>query len=361
MKVAILGAGAGAVSAVVELGLQGHAIRLWNRREESLEPLRQNRGVDYSGVLGEGRADAEVWTTDLREAVAGAEALLVCLPTTAHESVARTLADQGLNDLPVVLNPGHTGGALAFREVFRRAGMAAPPVAEFSTLTYVARRPDQRSVSTTGVAGQVRVAALPGDEAAVEAALGLYPSALPAADVMTSGLANVNMVLHPPGAILGAAWVEATGGDFTFYVQGLTDGTGRVLRKLDEERLAVARAYDVTLPDLFHEMQAIGTIEPDTDPAEGVVSAIRAGKANSAIKAPDSLDHRYYREDFHYGLQPFLVFADIAGVDVPVARSLMALAEALLESAGTDTGRTAKSMGIDGKSRQQLIEMIRGS
>jgi len=360
MRVAIFGAGAGGVSAVVELGQRGHAVRLWNRREESLEPLRENRGVDYTGVLGEGRADAEAWTSDLKEAADGAEALLVCLPTTAHEGVARVLVEQGINHLPVVLNPGHTGGAMAFREVFRQSGMAPPAVAEFSTLTYVARRPDQRSVSITGVAGQVRIAALPGDEAAIEAATALYPSAAPAADVMTSGLANVNMVLHPPGAILSAAWAEATGGDFTFYVQGLTDGTGRVLRELDAERLAVARAYDVSLPDLFHEMQAIGTIEPDTNPEEGVVNAIRGGKANSAIKAPDSLDHRYYREDFHYGLQPFIVFADIAGVEVPVARSLMTLAEVLLESRGSGAGRTANSMGIDGKSRQELIELIRG-
>lgn len=361
MKVAVLGAGAGGVSAVVDLGLRGHAVRLWNRREESLEPLKANRGVNYSGVLGEGRADAEVWTSDLQEAATGAEALLVCLPTTAHEGIARALAEQGLNDLPVVLNPGHTGGALAFRRVFKRLDVAPPPVAEFSTLTYVARRPDPRSVSVTGVAGQVRVASLPGDEAAVESAVTLYPAAVPAADVMTTGLANVNMVLHPPGAILGAAWVEATGGDFTFYVQGLTDGTGRILQRLDEERLAVARAYGVSLPDLFHEMQAIGTIEADTDPGEGLVNAIRGGKANSAIKAPDSLAHRYYREDFHYGLQPFIVFADIAGVDVPVARSLMALAEALLDDGGTEIGRTAKSMGVDGMSGQQLIEMIRGN
>ncbi len=278
MKVAILGAGAGGVSAVVDLGRRGHTVRLWNRRPESIEPLRENGGVDYTGVLGEGRAEAEFWTADLQEAAAGVEALLVCLPTTAHEGVARTLVEQGFSDLPVVLNPGHTGGVLAFRQVFRRLGVTPPPVAEFSTLTYVARRPDPRSVSITGVAGQVRVAALPGDEAAVEAAVGLYPSAVPAADVMTTGLANVNMVLHPPGAILGAAWVEATGGDFTFYVQGLTDGTGRILQRLDEERLAVARAYDVALPDLFHEMQAIGTIEADTDPGCGQRHSRRQGQ-----------------------------------------------------------------------------------
>ena len=49
-------------------------------------------------------------------------------------------------------------------------------------------------------------------------------------DVLACDLANVNMVLHVPGAVLGAAWVEATRGDFTFYVQGMTPGVARVMR-----------------------------------------------------------------------------------------------------------------------------------
>jgi opine dehydrogenase len=360
MKVAVLGAGGGGTSAVVDLGLRGMSVRLWNWRKESLDALRDNKGIDYAGVLGTGRAVPEFYTSDLTQAAEGADVLLVCMPTTGHENVAAAMARKGLNQLPVILNPGHTGGAFAFRQVFMRHGVQPPPIAEFSTLTYVARRPDPVSVSITGLAKQVRLAALPGDESVVAIALALYPSAVPVTNVLATGLANVNMVLHPPGAILSAAWVEATGGNFTFYVQAMTDGTGRILQQLDAERVTVARAYDVTLPDLFHEMQAIGTIEADADSRGGVVKAIRSGKANSAIKAPESLDHRYYHEDFWYGLLPFIVFADIAAVDVPVARSLLTLARTLLADGVSQVGRTAFKMGIDGKSKDELMQIING-
>ena len=80
-------------------------------------------------------------------------------------------------------------------------------------------------------------------------------------DVLACDLANVNMVLHAPGAVLAAAWVEATRGDFTFYVQGMTPGVARVMRALDDERRAVARAFGHDLPSLDAEMQAIGTVE----------------------------------------------------------------------------------------------------
>ena len=69
---------------------------------------------------------------------------------TAGGLIAAALAAAGWpSDRPVVLNPGHTGGALEFAETFSRSGRAAPPVVEFSTLTYVARkyRPDGVTVS----------------------------------------------------------------------------------------------------------------------------------------------------------------------------------------------------------------------
>ena len=68
----------------------------------------------------------------------------------------------------------------------------------------------------------------------------LYPAAIPEGDVLATSLANVNLVLHTPGAILSAAWVEATGGDFRFYVDAMTPGVVRVIEALDRERRAVA-------------------------------------------------------------------------------------------------------------------------
>lgn len=359
MNVAILGAGGGGLSAAVELSLNGHSTRLWNRSAATLAPFEASGEINYTGVFGTGSVRLDVISTDLGKVLTTADAVLVCLPTLAHRAVAEQLLAHGGNDVPVILNPGHTGGALEFREVFRAADKAAPPTAEFSTLTYVVRKSDPSTVSITGTAGRVWVAALPGGEQAIELAQTLYPSATPARDVLATGLANVNMVLHPPGAVLGASWIESTAGDFTFYVQGLPAGVGRVMESLDAERLAVAAAYDHRLPPLFDEMQAIGTIEASAKPTDGLAAAVRGGGANENIKAPDSLAHRYYVEDFCFGLQPFLAIAETADVAAPVAHSLMTLAETLLGGAASATGRTAETMGIDGLNRNQLLAKIR--
>ena len=203
---------------------------------------------------------------------------------------------------------------------------------------------------------------MPGGKAAADAAQALFASAKIEPDVLACDLANVNMVLHSPGAVLGAAWVEATRGDFTFYVQGMTPGVARVMRALDDERRAVARAFGHELPSLIEEMQAIGTVEASVRDVDDFVAAISSGEANRRIKAPDSLQHRYYREDFGHGLLPFTALAAIAGVDVPVAASLLRIgAKPCWASILHADGRTAERMGIAGLDRNGLLKLVGGT
>jgi opine dehydrogenase len=214
-------------------------------------------------------------------------------------------------------------------------------------------------VTITGRAKQVRGAALPGGERALAVAQRLYRSASPVRDVLATGLSNVNMVLHPPGAVLAAAWVEARSGDFTFYVDAMTPGVARVMKALDEERRAVARTFDLELPNLVEEMQAIGTVDASITNTDDFAAAIAGGEANRRIKAPGSLAPRYYLEDFGHGLLPFMAFAGIAGVATPTARSLFTLAETLVGTRYAENGRSAEAMGIAGLDRDALLALVR--
>ena len=361
MRVTVLGAGAGGAAAVTELVQAGHDPALWSRSPETLAAFQRIGGVEYEGMLGEGVARPRLITTDLDAALRGCDTVVCALPTIAHAHLARAIAASGLScKVPIVLNPGHTGGALEFSAAFSAVRGERPLVAELSTLTYVARKYEPQRVTISGRAKMVRVAALPGGDRAVEAACRLFPCARPVPDVLNSSLANVNMVLHPPGAILGAAWVEARAGDFTFYVDGMTPGVARVMRALDEERLAVARALGHDLPGLIGEMRRIGTVEDTVADTHDIAAAIAAGAANRRIKAPGSLAHRYYVEDFGHGLVPFLALAAVAGVAAPTADALCALGETLTGLRYRACGRTAESMGIAGLDRDALNVLVRG-
>lgn len=359
-KVVVVGAGAGGAAAVAQLTGAGHDVRLWARSAQTLAPFIERGGIEFEGVLGSGLAKPSAISTDLGASLRGADCVLICLPTSAHADVAAALHDVGAV-VPVVLNPGHTGGALEFATRFRTLGGTSPPICELSTLTYVARKYEPHRVTITGVASQVRAACLPGGETAMLAAEELFRSVRRQRDVLACDLANVNMVLHSPGAVLAASWIEATGGDFTFYVQGMTPGVARVMAALDAERRAVAASFGHDLPSLTYEMQLIGTIETSWANLDDFAGAIASGAANRLIKAPDSLRHRYYVEDFGHGLLPFVELAKIAEVPVPVASSLLLIAQTLLGADLRTTGRTAERMGISGATRDALLKFVGAS
>lgn len=356
--VAVLGAGAGGLSAAVDLSHSGHQVRLWNRNPATVQAFRDGC-ITHTGVLGDGVTTVAAVTTDLAEALHGADIALVCLPALAHGPLFADLARVGCAG-PVVLNPGHTGGVLHLRQVLRAHGAPLPPAAELSTLTYIARRKDD-VVHVTGRARQVRCGALPSGAAATAAAAALYPGmTLPAPDVLASSLSNVNLVLHPPGAILAAAWTEASGGAFTFYVDAMTPGVGRVIDALDGERREVAARFGHDLPPLAEEMALVGTVPPGQAGHGDTAAAIRAGEANRSISAPGSLAHRYYLEDFPYGMTPFLALARIAGVTAPLAQALLTVATALVGDGPLGPGLDAGGLGVAGLDRAGLLNLVRG-
>lgn len=355
--VAVLGAGAGGSAATVDLVQAGHHVRLWNRREATIAGFRDG-GISHDGVLGEGRVSADVVTTDLPTALEGADVAVICLPAVAHGALAADLAAAGTRT-PLVLNPGHTGGALHVAEVFRCHGARRPPIAELSTLTYVARRHGKASVTVSGKAARVYAACLPGGAQALDAALALFPAAQPVADVLATGLANINLVLHPPGAVLAAAWVEATAGDFTFYVEAMTPGVARTIARLDSERRAVAEAFGHQLPGLLEEMAAIGTVDADIARSGDIAAAVRSGEANARITAPDSFAHRYYREDFAYGLMPLIELGRTVDASLPVAEALLELGTTLVGEDLRGSGLDAEQLGIAGLDRAEILATVR--
>ena len=64
-------------------------------------------------------------------------------------------------------------------------------------------------------------------------------------NVLATSLENIGAVFHPALTILNAGWIEATHGDFEYYLQGITPSVAKVLERVDEERLAVARGLGV--------------------------------------------------------------------------------------------------------------------
>jgi opine dehydrogenase len=353
----VLGAGAGGTAATAQLIQRGHGVSLWSRSPETTEPLRAAGGVSYDGALGTGTVSPTRITNDLAEALDDAEIALVCLPSVAHESLAQALAACRC-DIPILLNPGGTGGALLFRRVFRDARCRIPPIAELSTLTFIARKTGSARVSIFATAKLSHVACLPGGHAAAEAADALFEGVRQEPNVLATSLRNINLVLHPPVALLSAAWVEATHGDFLIYSQAVTPGVYRLIETLDGERRALGSALGLKLAPLVEEMAMVGSVDRDALERGRFREAISGGEANRTIKAPESLRHRYYEEDLGYAVVPFTEIARICRVPTPIADGILTIASAVLGFDVRGSGLTARRLGIGGLDHEGLLQAV---
>ena len=91
MKIAVLGGGHGCYAAAADLAEQGHEVRLWRRDRAAFEPVRATGAItliDHRGARAVPIANA---TLDIGEALRGAELILVALPATAQEDIARAM------------------------------------------------------------------------------------------------------------------------------------------------------------------------------------------------------------------------------------------------------------------------------
>jgi opine dehydrogenase len=300
-------------------------------------------------------------TTDVAEAVRGADLIMLVVPSVAHQHYAVALAPLLDGSQPIFINPGHTGGGLHFVHELRRAGYRGPVrTCETVTLTYITRMEAPDTVNIYSYTRQLRFATLPGrDRAALfELVKPLYPAIVQASSVLETALGNINAIFHPPGMIMNAGWIQHTGGDFLFYREGVTDAVGRVTAAVDAERMEIARALGIpasSFLDLFH---SAGLTTAEAHASGDISRACRDSEPNARIKSPPSLQHRYVHEDIGYGLVPIAALGRMAGVPTPTIDALIQLAGVSLGIDYRRHGLTLDKLGLEGKSVPEVMALI---
>jgi opine dehydrogenase len=359
MKIAILGAGHGGCAAAVDLGLRGFEVSLYNRSPQTVEPLQAIGGVySVGGVYGDQFVPVPVITCDIEKAIEGADVLMVTVPTTAHGYYATLLAPYVTEDHIVLLNPGHTGGSLAFVRTMREKGAREPvKCCETCSLAYVARKQAPDRVSVFRVASRnFTFAAFPGkhQQHMAQVVRDVYAAIEPVANVLETGLMNGNAILHPAGMLMNAGWVEHTGGGFRFYAEGVTPGVARVLQAADDERVALTTALGLKPKSLIRYFYEIGNATKEAFETGSMYRVVHESPPNQSIKAPDSLDHRFVHEDVGFGLKPMSELAALVGVRTPTLDALIHFASLATGVDYSEYGLTLDKMGLAGLALNQL-------
>jgi opine dehydrogenase len=361
-KIAVLGAGNGGCAAAADLTLRGYEVRLFSRSESTIAKLAKRREIELIEGGGKKSAAPFFMSPHLPPVVGGADLIIVASPAVAHEYLAKGLAKYLSDGQRVLLNPGHTGGSLHFANLLRTSGCDAKiKLCETVTLTYICRMREPGRVEIYRRTTNLRCAAFPGKitNDLINEIQEVFPNVVAADNVLETGFANINAVMHPAGMLGNAGWIEKTGGDFLYYREGITPAIGAWIDAVDKERLQIVGALGLRplrFIDIFHQAGLTTTEARDSGSA---YQAIHESEPNFTIKAPPSLDHRYIREDVGYGLVPMAEIGKLLGVNTPVMDALIMLASIALGVNFRAEGLTLEKMGLATATPDALPKLLR--
>jgi opine dehydrogenase len=186
----------------------------------------------------------------------------------------------------------------------------------------------------------------------------VFPSLVPAENVLETGLLNINAIMHPAGMVGNAGWIEETAGDFYYYRQGITPAVAAWIEAVDRERLEIVGRLGLKalrFVDIFHQA---GLTSREARDSGSVYQAIHESMPNRTIKAPPTLDHRYIKEDIGYGLVPMAQLGEWLGVKTPVMNALITLASVVSHTDYRREGLTLAKMGLAHVDTSELPELL---
>jgi len=357
LHITVIGAGHGGKSMAAEMAMRGFPVTLYNRTEANIEAIRLRQGIEITTEDGSGHfGQLACVTSDLEEALANARLVMVVIPASGHRDVALCAAPYLRDGQVVVLNPGRTGGALEFAEGLKAAECPARPIiCEAETFLFAARSmgPAQARIFRTKFS--VPLAAMPTTRTAEAVSLvqQVYPQFIPAKSVLHTSLNNMGAIFHPALILLNAAWIERSGGDFEFYMDGVTPSTAKVLEALDRERVTVASAVGIRAQTaqewLSRAYNAVGA---------NLHEAMHANQGYSGIKAPPQLQHRYIFEDVPCSLVPIAEIGHQYGVETNTIHAMVRIANIVHGKDYWREGRTMERLGIKSMSVQELHRYV---
>jgi opine dehydrogenase len=345
--VAIIGAGIGGIYLAAELGTLGCALRLTDRDGSRLLPIRTRGGLD---VDPGGFAAIERVTTDLAEAVDGAVVIAVCTGGTYQESVATALAPLLRDGQIVLLIQGNTGGSLVVRRALDTAGCtAAVDIAEMDNYPYSCWRPQPTLIRPIVRKKFLQIAAFPGKrtDAVFKRLSPLFPHAVAAPTVISTGFTNANAMLHVANCVANAGKIDR-GEAYKFYAEGVTPSVARLYTAINAERVAVAAALGAQVPNLEDWFWRTYGVRGATLPETCQLLTTNVDGPYQATGTPRSWDHKYIAEDVPVGLMPMRALGAAAGVPTPAIDAVIRLAQIMASTDFAAEERTLDRMGLSG-------------
>jgi opine dehydrogenase len=320
-KIAVISSGNGGQSMAAYFAYLGFSTSLYAREAERVKMFTSSK-FTISGEV-EGEVEIDIISDDMAEVVQDAFLIMVTTPAQYHHIVARAMAPHLVDGQAVVLNPGRTFGTLAFSKVLADWGCKADiMLGETDTFTFTCRCPQPGHAEIYKIKDSVRIAAhdTAYNEQLLNATRKVFKMYSLAESTLYTGFSNIGMIFHPMPILMNLTRVEAKE-TFLYYMEGISPLVATVLEKIDLERVAVAKAYGVSVPSARQWLA-----ECYGSRGGSLHEQIQNTVAYKTVTAPKDIYTRYIFEDIPTGCVPVSCAGKVAGVKTDAIDTLIAWA-----------------------------------
>lgn len=395
--ITIIGAGNGAHAFAADCKLGGAEVRMYEftRFNNKVKGILNSRRICFEGIemnhenfKRNGTATIDMVTYDMKEAVQGANHILVSVQAQGFEKIFEELAPLLEDGQTVSIFPDNFG-SLILRRIMREKELKTKVIiAGYSSLVYGTRLTDFNNMETeTDVVNvmyrenEIRVDTLPSSD--YDAYMSIVKE-IPALDATTHlikgdtvldiGLSNVNVMLHVPAVVLNTGTIENWGiiphigshyAVYDIYAHGVSPSVGRVQYAFYQDQVAIAKAFGVGIMPveenvLQSRMGLIGQImfgedfrQPFSEPLDQTtwLPVPKGSRFN--------MDSRYITEDVPVGCSAALSFANVLKVKTPVIDTMTNLANIMMETNYCDNGYNLKTFGLEKMTAEEMTEYMR--
>ncbi|WP_303150001.1 NAD/NADP-dependent octopine/nopaline dehydrogenase family protein [uncultured Cloacibacillus sp.] len=351
-SVTVIGAGNGGTAIAAYMASQGAELTLCDPFPEYLDGIEQAGGIELTQDEKTQFIPLDRITTDVAKAIIGAQLIMVVTPAFTHQMIASACSLSLVDDQIIVLNPGRTGGALAFLETVRNNGCSAKIiVAEAQTLIYACRKTGVASVEIYGVKNNVDLGVIPAKRTkdALDLIHQFYPQFVAAENSFETSMSNIGALFHPTPILLNIGRIENDTNGFRYYIDGITPSVAVLIKAVDSERMAVAKAYGVKVNSVEEWLNRAYGIE-----IGDLYYMLQHNDAYYEIMAPHNIEVRYVTEDVPMSLVPISELGKLAYVQTPNIDSIIQLASSIYGRDFRLHGRNSQSLGLDGMNKMQI-------
>lgn len=394
--ITIIGAGNGAHALAADCKLGGAEVRMFEfaRFNDKVKGIRQSRRICLEGLEKNvnnfhrlGTAVIDMVTYDMKEAVHGADHILISIQSQGAEDVYEELAPLLEDGQTVSIFPDNFG-SLILRRILREKNLNTKVIiAGYSSLVYGARLTDYNNMETetdivniTYRENEIRVDTLPSSDYPAYLAIKEEIPALDATELIRGdtaldiGLSNLNPMVHIAGVLMNVGAIENWGiipnlgaKDiyWDMYSYGASPAVGVVQHAYFLELVKIANAFGVGIgmvnESCFQSrMGPIGEMFYGSGYQQPFTEALDQTTWLPMPKgARFTLQSRYITEDIPVGTCGALCFAELLDVKTPVLDAMLCLGDLVTGSDYKKTGYNLKLFGLDQMSVEEMLAYMR--